>query len=43
LNKKGATIISDAFNMERRCWNIKIDIDEEGNISVWLVERGFPL
>ena len=41
---KGVTILSKAFNSERRSWHLKIDIQAKTNsISVWIVERGEPL
>lgn len=40
---EGATIFSDVFDMGRRSWLLKIDIDKENNISIWLVEKGAPL
>jgi hypothetical protein len=29
--------------LERRSWNLKLDLDESGNVSVWIVERGSSL
>jgi len=38
---RGVSILSKAFNSERRSWHIKIDIcAKTKNISVWIVERG---
>ena len=38
---KGVSILSKAFNSERRSWHLKIDIDQRTkNISVWILERG---
>ena len=37
---KGASIISKAFEFGRRSWHIKIDIDEEKNVSLWVIEGG---
>jgi hypothetical protein len=39
---KGATIICKAFDFGRRSWHLKIDIDYDNNISLWLMERGVP-
>jgi hypothetical protein len=40
---KGLTIFSKAFDFGRRSWMLKIDLDYENNISLFLVERGAPL
>lgn len=40
---KGATIISEAFDFGRRSWHLKVDINVEEQISLWLVERGASL
>jgi hypothetical protein len=41
---RGVSILSKAFNKERRSWHIKIDIcAKTKNISVWIVERGESL
>jgi hypothetical protein len=38
---RGVSILSKAFNSERRSWHIKIDIcAKTRNVSVWIVERG---
>lgn len=37
INKNsGVTIMSEAFDYGRRSWHLKIDIDKENNISLWL-------
>mmetsp|Transcript_6122 Transcript_6122/g.5523 ORF Transcript_6122/g.5523 Transcript_6122/m.5523 type:complete len:119 (-) Transcript_6122:921-1277(-) len=36
----GVSVISEAFDFGRRSWNIKIDIDSDQHLSLWLVERG---
>jgi hypothetical protein len=40
---KGMSVFSKAFDFGRRSWMLKIDIDQEGNISAYLVERGGPI
>jgi hypothetical protein len=40
---KGLTVFSKAFDFGRRSWMLKIDVDFEGNVSLFLVERGVPL
>jgi len=37
------SIFSKAFDFGRRSWMLKIDLDYENNISLYLVERGSPL
>lgn len=36
-------MFSKAFDFGRRGWMLKVDIDFDGNISAFLVERGVPL
>jgi hypothetical protein len=33
---QGITIMSEAFDFGRRSWHLKIDIDKENNISLWI-------
>lgn len=40
---KGLTVFSKAFDFGRRSWMLKVDIDYEGNVSLFLVERGPPM
>jgi hypothetical protein len=40
---KGISIFSKAFDFGRRSWMLKIDLDYENNISLYLVEKGIPL
>ena len=41
---KGVSILSKAFNSERRSWHLKIDIEARtNNISAWVIERGETL
>ena len=40
---KGLSIFSKAFDFGRRSWMLKIDLDTDGHISLYLVERGPPL
>ena len=41
--KPGVSIISDAFDLDRRSWHLKVDIEKPSNeISIWLIERGEP-
>lgn len=40
---KGVSIISRAFDFGRRCWHLKVDIDYDNNMSLWIIERGKPL
>jgi hypothetical protein len=40
---KGITIFSKAFDFGRRSWMLKIDLDYEGNVSLYIVERGSPI
>ena len=40
---KGASVFSKAFNFGRRSWVLKIDIDYDKNISIFLVEKGEPI
>jgi hypothetical protein len=43
-DSKGVSILSKAFNSERRSWHLKIDIETRtNNISVWVIERGETL
>jgi hypothetical protein len=37
------TIFSEAFNTNSRSWVLKVDITEQGDISIYLVERGAPI
>lgn len=37
------TIFSKAFDFGRRSWMLKLDLDSDGNISPYIVERGCPL
>jgi len=41
-SKEGFTITSPAFDAARRSFHVKIDVDQVGNISIWLVERSKP-
>lgn len=42
-DKPGLTLISQAFDVARRSWSLKVDIVKPSNeISIWLVERGAP-
>ena len=36
----GVTMFYKAFDFGRRSWNLKVDIDSQRNVSLWLVERG---
>jgi hypothetical protein len=36
------TIISESFNTNSRSWVLKFDITENGDVSIYLVERGVP-
>lgn len=40
---KGITVISKGFDFARRSWMLKVDVDYEGNVSAYIVERGPPL
>ena len=40
---KGLTVFSKAFNFGRRSWMLKVDLDIEGNVSLFIVERGAPV
>jgi len=40
---KGLTVFTKAFDVGRRSWMLKVDIDYEGLVSMFLVERGAPL
>jgi hypothetical protein len=42
-SKGGFTITSQAFDAARRSFHVKLDIEGDGNISIWLFERGMPL
>ena len=42
-NIGSATIITRAFNACRTSWHLVLDIDEQRNLSVWLMLRGSPL
>lgn len=33
-------MIFKAFDFGRRSWHLKLDIDYENNVSIWIVERG---
>jgi hypothetical protein len=37
------TIFSKAFDFGRRSWMLKLDIDYNGNLSPYIVERGAPI
>lgn len=37
---KGISIVFKAFDFARRSWHLKMDIDYENNVSLWIVERG---
>ena len=37
------TIITEAFNTLSRSWNLKLDLNKEYDVSLYLVERGSPL
>lgn len=37
---KGASIIFKAFDSGRRSWFLKLDLDYDNNVSVWIIERG---
>jgi len=42
--KEGSiTVFTKAFDAARRSWHLKIDIDKNENLSLWLVERGQPI
>jgi hypothetical protein len=38
--QQGFSITSQAFDAARRSFHVKVDFDEQQNISVWLIERG---
>ena len=38
--KEGSSFLSKAFDYSRRSWMLKVDIDSEKNVSLWLMERG---
>ena len=38
--QNGITVFSNAFDSIRRSWILKVDIDSEFQVSVYLVERG---
>lgn len=40
---KGLSVFSKAFDFGRRSWMLKVDLDYENNVSLFLVERGLPL
>ena len=40
LVTEGSSFYMEAFDAARRSWVPKVDIDTEGNISMWIVERG---
>jgi len=42
-NKEGITIFTKSFNSGRRSWHLKIDVDKDQSVSMWLVERGYPI
>lgn len=37
---ESCTIISQVFNSNSRSWSLKIDISQEGEVSLFLIERG---
>lgn len=37
------TIVTPAFNAGRLSWHLVLDIDQQRNLSVWLMLRGSPL
>jgi hypothetical protein len=37
------SIFSEAFNTNSRSWLLKVDITDQGDISIYLVERGCPI
>jgi hypothetical protein len=39
----GITILSKSFDAARRSWHLKIDLDQNDSISIYLIERGLPL
>ena len=42
-DKTGLSFFSQAFDVARRSWHLKIDISKPSNeISLWLFERGEP-
>ena len=43
FNGAGTTYFSEAFDIARRSWHFKIDVEANENVSLWLVERGAPV
>jgi hypothetical protein len=41
--KKGLTIFSNVFDCSRRSWHLKIDINSNLEMSLWIIERGLPI
>lgn len=39
--KGGLTFFSQCFHSFSATWNLKVDVSKEGDVSVYLVERGF--
>ena len=39
-SNKGVTMIYRPFDFGRRSWHLKLDVDEDKNVSIWIVERG---
>lgn len=37
------TLVTKAFDAARRSWHLKVDIDKNEYMSLWLVERGQPI
>eukprot|EP00347_Sterkiella_histriomuscorum_P021918 403332320 len=37
---KSISLIYKAYDFGRRSWHVKMDIDSESNVSVWILERG---
>jgi hypothetical protein len=42
-NLKNVTVLSSAFNSSTRSWILKIDVLSNGEVSVYLIERGDPI
>jgi hypothetical protein len=43
FNGAGMTYFSEAFDVARRSWHFKIDVEANENVSLWLVERDAPV
>jgi hypothetical protein len=43
VNGAGMTYFSEAFDVARRSWHFKIDVEANENVSLWLVERDAPV